>query len=198
MRESEFLLDRETKQIIMKKKSIFIITVVLLLISRSFDFITTYLYTPDLAKEGNPIVKYFGSGWEIMIIITIILLAVVVYCFYLDCFKREKIITENKLSFKEFIPYFLFGKQEKFSAIFYKTVKRKPFLRLLGYLVTYTLIVVGFMIGTSTTFLIISEKYRKIYNPKIYIVSFVLFALFFYYKFFRKEYKYYCKNLDNK
>jgi len=176
-----------------KEKAIFILIVILLLISRCYDFITTYLYTPDLLNEGNPLVVYLGFGWTHLIIITAVLLVGVIYCFYLDYFKRDKIITENKLSFKEFVPYSYFGRDEKIIAIFYKTPKLKPFLRWLGYTITYTLIVVGFMIGTSTTFLIISEKYKGIYNAKVFIATMVLIALFFAYNFFRKEYKYYKK-----
>ena len=51
----------------------FCILTLLLIITRFWDITSTYIITPNLEKETNPIVSIFGQGWLSIIIIQIIL-----------------------------------------------------------------------------------------------------------------------------
>ena len=169
----------------------FILICCLLLISRSYDFVTTYLYTPDLKNETNFLVKVFNLNYYGLFLIQISLLCFVIYCFYFYTFKKYEIPKANVLTLKEFIPFFHFKKREKFIAFLYKQPILPSILYSVGYIVTFSLIFVGFIVGTSTLFLLLSEEYRKVYKfggaYALYIIL-VLIVLYFTYKFYKKEY----------
>ena len=42
----------------------------------ALDIISTYLATPDLAMEWNPLVRSYGWGWEAIILLHIVILAI--------------------------------------------------------------------------------------------------------------------------
>jgi hypothetical protein len=37
-----------------------------LLLARSLDFLTTYMVTPDLKREWNPVIRWLGWRWSIL------------------------------------------------------------------------------------------------------------------------------------
>ena len=169
----------------------FLIICCLLVISRSYDFITTYLYTPDLKNETNVLVKAFNLNYYSLFFIQISLLSFVIYCFYFYTFRKYEIPKANFTSLKDFIPFFHFKKKEKFVAFLYKQPIISSILYSVGYIVTYSLIFIGFIVGTSTLLLLLSEDYKQIYKlggPYVLYTILVLIVLFFTYKFYKKEF----------
>ena len=174
----------------------FLILSILVVIGRLYDATTTYLYTPDLTKEGNPLVVWFGAGWTISIIIQIVLTGVIIFLLYYYIFKfKPKQPTETNLTLKQFTSYLFFGNTKSFYKIFYKTFQNKNVLfAFVGYVTSFTLISVSYIVGTSTTFLLISDTYRNFYKHGIPIILYGLMgiiAIFFTIKFFKIEYKKY-------
>lgn len=55
----------------MNKRKEFLILLLGVIITRLADVIGTYHYTPDLAKEANPMVSLFGMGWTYVLLATI-------------------------------------------------------------------------------------------------------------------------------
>jgi hypothetical protein len=63
----------------LKKKSdvqLYVVIFTLLACSRLFDIYTTYLATPDLARESNFMVRFLGLGWFILIVLNILIIFV--------------------------------------------------------------------------------------------------------------------------
>lgn len=165
----------------------------LLIISRCYDFITTKTYIPDISKETNILVKWFNIGYGGIAIIQVVLLLFVIYCFHFYCFKKYTVDkTNEKLTFKEFIPYFYFNKKEKWLSFLTKNTNKHPILYSIGYIATYSLIWIGFIVGTSTLTLILSNKYRTIYSffgaQFLYLIL-IIVVIFFTYNFYTKEYR---------
>lgn len=175
----------------MNKK--FITLSILLIISRSFDFVTTYIYTPDLMNETNILVNVFHLNYIGLFIIQFVLLTFVIWCLFYytnDKYKINK--TDKVLSLSKFIPYFHYGSEQKFTAFFYKTPNFLSIIYSLGYIVTNVLIYIGFIVGTSTTLLITFESYKKIYkNGGSYIAYclILLLVILFTIRFYKIEYK---------
>ncbi|MDD2385710.1 MAG: hypothetical protein PHP52_02895 [Bacteroidales bacterium] len=173
-----------------------IVLAVLVIISRLSDIISTYLYIPDLRGETNILVKFLGAGWVSIIIIQSLLVGVSVYLLYYYLFKfKPNYPTEKGLTLNQFASYLYFNDTSYFGKLFYKTPKNKNvFFASIGYVVSMTLITVGFMVGTSTTLLLLSDTYKQLYKNGIPTLLFVLTgvsALWFYYRFFSIEYKKY-------
>lgn len=173
----------------------FLLVCFLLIISRTYDITTTYFYTPDLKKESNILVNLFNLNYTHVIIIQIILVGFVIFCFYKYSFTRYILPFNNQMTFKEFIPFFHFKRKEKKISIFYKKISSQSLLHLIGYVVTYSLIWIGFIIGTSTLTLLLSEKYRTIYSKGLlpilaYVLIFTLTILHLI-RFYQKKFKEY-------
>lgn len=176
----------------------FCLLTLLLLITRFWDAILTYIITPNLEKETNPIVSLFGQGWVSLISIQIILISVIIILNYYSLFKIKNIYPSQKgYSFKEFLSYYYFGEKQNLIKLLYKMPKNKSTLiKSLGYMLPRTLIVVSIFISLSSTFLVYSSYYRKFYSvarPYYYIVIAAI-AFFFYILFFKREYAIYQKN----
>ncbi len=171
----------------------FIILVLLVIVGRLYDATTTYLYTPDLTNETNVLVKLFGAGWTSFAIIQTILIVIIIYLLYFYLFKFKPVTPpEKNLNIKQFASYLFFNDTISFHKIFYKTPKNKKTLfASIGYIVSMTLISISFVVGTSTTFLIISDNYRKIYKQGVPYVLYGLivgFIVYFTIRFFKIEF----------
>ncbi|OQC44062.1 MAG: hypothetical protein BWX59_02125 [Bacteroidetes bacterium ADurb.Bin028] len=171
----------------------FIILALFVIIGRLYDATTTYLYTPDLTNETNVLVKLFGAGWTSFAIIqsTLIVLILFLLYFYLFKFKTD-LPREKNLNIKQFASYLFFNDTVSFYKIFYRIPKNKKTLfAAIGYIVSMTLISISFVVGTSTTFLIISDNYRKIYKQGVPYVLYGLivgFIVYFTIRFFKIEF----------
>lgn len=177
----------------MTKKKKFILLLILMIAGRCFDAITTYNYIPDLTNETNILVVWFGSGWTFLLVTQVVLITLITYCLYYHIFKFTSIIPEDKtLTFKQYISYFHFNDPNSFAKLFYKRSKNKRALfALIGYVVPMILISISYVVGLSTTLLIISEKYKALYKKGGAVFFYCLMgilAIFFFVKFFRNEY----------
>lgn len=174
----------------------FLLLCFLVIVSRLYDGLTTYLYIPNLENETNIIVSFFEIGWTGLLIYQVILVFFI-FCFlYYYMFKFKPLLpNETNLTLKQFISFLCFENTQSFNKIFYKTPKKKNTLfAFIGYTVSMTLISVGFIVGTSTMFLIISDTYRNFYGQGIplFLYGFIcLIALFYGFHFFRVEYEKY-------
>ncbi|MBE7442584.1 MAG: hypothetical protein HS119_09055 [Flavobacteriales bacterium] len=177
----------------------FILIAFLVIVSRLYDVFTTYLYIPDLEGETNILVKFFGAGWTTVIIFQSLLVGLTVFLLFFYYFKfKPDYPTEKGLSLKQFASYLYFNNTYSFNKLFYKTPNNKgTFFASIGYVVSMTLLAVGFMVGTSTTLLILSDTYKQLYKNGIFYLLFAfmgIIAIWFYYRFFQIEYRKYNSN----
>jgi len=155
------------------------------------------MVTPDLERETNPLVSIFGRGWVAVIIFQVILVSIIIILNYLSLFKIKSSYPSQKgYSYKEFIMYYYFGKEENLIKMIYKFPQDKvTLIKLLGYVLPRALIVISIFISTSSTFLIISSDYSEFYavaKPYYYIVL-IGIAFLFIILFFKREYGIYQK-----
>jgi hypothetical protein len=178
------------------KMNKFLLLSLLVIIGRAYDISTTYAYTPDLTKETNFLVKFLGAGWTSVLIFQTLISGLIIglLYFYFFKFSPEK-PSEKKLSFRQFISYLYFGNTESFHKIFYKLpVNKSVLLASTGYIAAMTLISASFIVGTSTTFLLLSDSYKQFYRQGVPYLLFAIIgglACWFTISFFKTEYKKY-------
>jgi hypothetical protein len=180
----------------MSKKAKFILIALLVVIGRSYDVITTSIYTPDLSNESNPIVKWFGAGWGTMIVLQVLLTAFVVWCCYYFMFRFSPALPSAPgRTFRQVISYMLYNNEQSFSKLLYKTPKNTgAIIASTGYVVSMVLIIISYIVGTSTLFLILSPAYENVYRkgiPYLFYIIILSAAVYFYYQFFYSYYKKY-------
>ena len=179
-----------------EKTKNFIILSVLVIVGRTFDALTTFLYTPDLTNETNILVKFLGANWTSVIIVQVLLTGLTIGLLYFYLLKfSPPMPTSKNLTFKEYISYLYFGDTTSFNKIFYKIPSNKQvLLASTGYIAAMTLVSVSYIVGTSTTLLLISDNYKLLYSqgiPYLLYTVIVGLAVRFTIKFFRREYNKY-------
>jgi hypothetical protein len=115
------------------KRAEFIVLTIALLVTRAIDGVLTYLITPDLSREQNPLVKFFGAGWVGMLAIGAIVIIGMIVCLHWSIYSNvDNFPTSPNLTSPEY-------KQ------FYFDVKNNPNLqtnqglRILAYVFAYSL-----------------------------------------------------------
>ena len=123
------------------KKFYVLVSVYLILVL--LDGLVTYIHTPDLALEGNPLVYYLGFGWGALFISNFIGFVLVVCAAY-NTFVRYETIICSARNRREYSSYIFYNRLDKFEWLFIPHRNKanwKPAWAMLGYGFVYTLII---------------------------------------------------------
>lgn len=172
----------------------FFTLLIFILATRAYDYYATYQFTPDLSKEGNPLVLITGSNWYFLTAILSVLILYVLYTLYVSIYQPINVISMEKgLSFGSFIAHAYFGKPEKFQSVLYKTpgdFKRVNYI--MGELLPLSFLWTG--IVTTIMWLLINytdNYYTNYHSYKLTILVIILGFVPISYNYFRRLYKVY-------
>ncbi len=176
----------------------FFALITLLILTRIGDGITTYLVTPDLKGEKNPLVTYFNFEWIGLIGMGIILVALIGYLTYYQMFKAKFNLPNNLQidSFGDFISYYYFGEKNKLYYLIYKLPKNKiAFLCSIGFVAPRFMISYSIILIISNTLVYFSDIYNYylvVYNLWVLLYVIIIPIVWYYfYLFFKIEYQKY-------
>jgi len=181
------------------KQYITAITYIILL--RIADLGLTFIYTPNLEYEWNPVVSVFNYSWMGMLItqIFIVCLIVAVMSFYF--FKIPLTNLPNDLSFREYI-YYYFHNEKKTKKRKYLKPTRQTLNRVLAYngFILMTLAISISYLAIINNLMVINKvrSYSNFigqYGNVFYISILVIMAILSFILFFTIEYRSYRKNL---
>jgi len=167
----------------------FLIILLWILFSKSYDAYCTYLHTPDLSKEANPLVSVLGLNWFWLLIVIGSLTIYTCYTLYLISFNPIKLYPlEKGYSFSNFIAYMYFGKKSSLFSILYKipAIRNKRFHYTFGNIFVRYLVFAG--IVSTVMWLLINNSeayYREIHNHLVIygiLISGTFIILYNYYK----------------
>jgi hypothetical protein len=167
------------------------------------DLVFTYIGSPDLSIEGNPLVYVFGLSWKSLIISSIIFLAIIVMLLYYVFFRFKRIVIQCE-GFKQYISMLFYNRNDKFIWVLYKFPKNKIGLSYLGASLGYIFAIVIPIGKVFAIFLWVGiiknldivNSYHNNFN--IFMTPFgridvfvggIISALFLWYYWFLKEYK---------
>ena len=170
------------------KKLKFLIILLWILFSKCYDIYCTYLHTPDLSKEANPLVSVLGLNWFWLLIVIGSLTIYTCYTLYLISFKPIKLYPlEKGYSFSNFIAYMYFGKKSSWLSIIYKVppIRNKRFHYTFGNIFVRYLVFAGIVSTVMWLLINNSEAYRAIHNHFVIygiLISGTFIILYNYYK----------------
>lgn len=119
----------------MKRK--FWILIIIYLILMFADGLVTFINTPDLALEGNPLVSVWNLGWGGLFVANLLVFVLVFTLAYYSLIRYKTIIAPVK-NRREYLSQILYNRPDKFIWSFYKLPKRwSPFFAMLGYGLIY-------------------------------------------------------------
>jgi hypothetical protein len=160
---------------------------------RFLDLYITYLYTPDLEHEWNPLVSVFGVSWTGFIFVQLLIVAFVSLMMFFYFTREHVTIKENNLNFYDFIYVYFFGKLRPWPGrIFTVPNNYKRHLVFNGFLFMFLTMIISIFAITHNLLLMaevyayvsfVSEHYRS-YIP----ICFILVTAFSVYFFFGREY----------
>ena len=77
---------------------------------RALDLYVTFRYTPDLGREWNPVISFFGTSWTGFIVIQVIVTAFIAFLMFFYFNRGPTTTDQDGLSFLDFIYVYFFGK----------------------------------------------------------------------------------------
>lgn len=181
------------------KQYITAITYIFLL--RILDLGLTFIYTPNLRYEWNPVVSVFNYSWMGLLITQVLIISFILAVMSFYFFKKPLINLPTDLSFKEYI-YFYFHNE--------KRTKKRKFLKPTRQTLDRVLAYNGFILMTlaiSISYLAIINNIMVIrgvgaysnfigqYGSVFYISVLVIMAILSFILFFTIEYRSYRKKL---
>jgi hypothetical protein len=132
------------------------IAVIVYIVLGVLDMTLTYIATPDLRFEGNPLVTIFGLGWAALLIVnflTFLLFAFLAYYTFVK-YERKMIACEN---FKQFCSMLFFNRPDKFHWLFMKLPKKgrfAPYFAMAGYFLTVVMFAMRIIVIVEWTVII--------------------------------------------
>lgn len=103
------------------------------------DGFLTFINTPDLSMEGNPLVKYFNLGWGALALANVIVFALLFMASYYSYFKYKTVFT-NETKFTSYCSQIIYDRPD----MFWKGIIPKhitPIIAALGFSSLYTYII---------------------------------------------------------
>jgi len=178
---------------------------ILLLTTRIGDGIATYIGTPDLSREANPLVYVFGLGWEALIIANVIGSALIVMLFYYSFVKYKSGIIQCD-GFKQYISMLNYDRPDKFIWTFYKFPNKESLpvmLACIGYIlaivvpITSIILIIEWILIINNNELKLPYTISIPYIPRLDLVLLNLVLIIFSsYYWYYKEYKLNKKKLE--
>lgn len=116
----------------------FLLLTILLIGSRVLDFYSTSLWffqEGGMAGETNPLTRFFGVGWNGLVLVNIILCGFVIWaCFYSIFLYQPPKLQNRPNNVFTYLSNLYFNRDDKFYEMFYKTPKNwRPFLGHFGH-----------------------------------------------------------------
>ncbi len=180
----------------------YITAITYIILLRIVDLGLTFIYTPNLKHEWNPVVSVFNYSWIGMLITQIFIISIIIAVMSFYFYKKPLTDLPHDLSFNEYIYYYFHNER--------KTKKRKgfkPTRQNINRVLAYN----GFILMTlsiSISYLAIINNLMIIYKVRsysqfigqygnfLYLTILIIMAILSFILFFIMEYKSYRKNLD--
>ena len=182
-----------------KKHYITAITYILLL--RILDLGLTFIYTPDLRYEWNPVVSVFNYSWIGMLITQVLIICLILTVMSFYFFKKPIINLPNDLSFKDYI-YFYFHNEKKSKKRKYLKPTRQTLNRVLAYngFILMTLAISISYLAIINNIMVIRKvraysNFIVQYGNVFYISVLVVMAILSFILFFTIEYRSYRRKI---
>lgn len=173
--------------------------VIILILSRVFDFYTTSLWffqPGGMEGEMNPLTRFFGVGWTGLILVNTLLIGAIIWCYYYHVFKYQPVKLENPPDdFKTFVSRLYFGNDNSYYKIFYSTPKNNKLgFSHFGYMVIRVVIFASILASIHNLCQFYNVEaynvFRSIVKRPLYVIYglIVLSLFYFQHKILQKEY----------
>lgn len=185
----------------MKKKLFWFSTIIYLVLILA-DGLVTYIGTPDLKLESNPLVAKFGLGWEALFIANFLVFAIFILLSYYALVKYKSPVFKVG-TFRQYCSMLFFNRPDKFIWVLYKFPNNWKFIfACSGYAFIISAPVCRAIVVIEWLFYIPNIRINfiefieyKIPFLRFDLLVFLFLFIFYIFYWFYKEYKNNQKNL---
>jgi len=151
-----------------------------ILLLRITDLFLTWIYTPDLGHEWNPIIAILGISWPGFILSQVIIFSLIAGSMYFY-FKRDTVVKAPRgLSFPDYTYFYFFGQLRPWRRRFISFPRNfRPHLIFNGFLLmTMSLIISSFAIMNNLLLIAGVECYIRFLGShyRIFLPAFFIMA----------------------
>jgi len=179
----------------------YITAITYILLLRFLDLALTFIYTPDLRYEWNPVVSVFNYSWIGMLVTQIFIVSFILAVMSFYFFKKPIINLPEDLSFKDYI-YFYFHNEKKTKKRQYIKPTRQTLDRVLAYngFILMTLAISVSYLAIINNIMVIRKvraysNFISDHGSVFYISVLVIMAILSFLLFFTLEYRSYRRKL---
>ena len=179
----------------------YITAIAYIILLRLLDLGLTFIHTPKLRYEWNPIVSVFGYEWIGMLLTQILVISLIVAIMSFYFFKKPLINLPDDLSFRDYI-YFYFHNQKRTTEkkwLKYNHVTRNRILAYNGFILMTMAISISYLAIINNLMVIYTVKsYSRFigqYGNLFYLSILIVMAISSFLLFFVLEYRSYRKSL---
>jgi MFS family permease len=164
----------------------YIQAILVIVVLRAADLYITYLYTPDLAHEWNPLVSFLGVSWKGFIFTQICIVGIIALLMFYYFNRKPLENVQKGLSFVDFMYVYLFGTLKPWPDRLFSVPKnRERHMVFNGFTaMVITMMISAFavinnllLVNEVTAYINFVAHYYFIYFPLCFMVS-ALFSLF--------------------
>lgn len=181
-----------------QNKMNYLYTISAIIFLRAIDLILTYIYTPNLIQEWNPLVSKLGLSWMGMLITQTLLVGIIAFFIYFYFAWDLKINYPKGLTFNKFINYYFF---EENKALIKKAVSYKRPVFFNGFVFSVVTIWISVLAILNNALIIADIKTYNIFIAKYQHIFFTstlcLVTIMSMYVFFLLEFRKYKKAFIN-
>ncbi|NHM06638.1 hypothetical protein G4D82_05350 [Flavobacterium sp. CYK-4] len=184
----------------MNKHIQFALTSLWILGSRIYDAYCTYLLTPDLSHEANPLVSVLGLNWPALLLVIGLLTLYVLWAFHQSVFRPENLLPQSAgYTFGNLAAYTYLGERQPWYAVLYRLpIKWSRFHQYMGQVFSLCLVYAG-MVSTVMWLLIHhSDAYKHIHSAALIYSILLLGCIVIVYLWNRKQYQLYLRQYPRK
>ncbi len=187
-------------------KSNYWITILLIFLLRATDLFLTWIYTPELADEYNPIVSIFGHSWGGLIGTQLLFLVVISLFGAYYFFKPRRKVEMKELPFADFIYCFFFHELKPWPQRFFSKVKdRDAHMQFNGFMFLAVAILIslfaivnnGLLIADINWYVEFLAEHFALFFPSVFVTIAAISAFLFFGKEYRSYLKYQTASLSS-
>ncbi len=187
---------------ISKKNSIVII--VLIIVTRIMDGITTYIVTPDLKSELNPLIRVIGDNWLILSSVGGVFVALIIWYFYFSV-KNQNRLNIKTNSFSKYAQLIVFNGKFNIQNILRLNINKVQVV-FVGIWFSITLVNISIFLVLNNIYILSTYHSEYIYNihlkiqyvhPFMVLISIVLIIIITFIYLLYKGYIYSKESVSN-
>lgn len=142
----------------------------LIILTRILDGITTYLVTPTLEDELNPVIKAFSGNWSLLIVLGMLFTLFILFVFYY-AIKRQNLLYKSSPKLTSYFSNVFYNEPNFSWFLLVKMPLFKPAIIFISVYIPILLAFLGIFLVLNNIYILSTYHYDFSYKTYLYIMD---------------------------